>query len=405
MNVRKHVVAIATGVAIFFTSCQKDLIVNEQDQTLTTQTSSDATADNVAETAPAVYTKVRAYVNSDVAGFGQAVPARYNLTTKKYPLIIFIHGIGELGTDLNINCCGLAHHLSNKTFPANFNVNGVNYSFLVIAPQFKVRPNAAQVQSVIEFAKKRWRVDETRIYVTGLSMGGGVTWDWSAVYGQYAAAIVPVCGGTMPTQTLTAKIASKNLPIWGLYSTSDQVVPVQWGRNFFSWIDAKNPGYAPRTKLTIWSGLSHNSTWGKAFNPTTRVDGFNIYEWMLLNKKGSAPASSSTSSTPSTSPAPAPTPSTTTNKVPVAKAGSDRTIYLSSGINRVTLDGVGSYDSDGSIVSYTWTKVSGPYSTMMRYTTTKEYAAHLVRGSYIFKLTVKDNKGATSSDNVSVFVK
>ena len=121
--------------------------------------------------------------------------SKYSQTTKKYPLIVFIHGIGELGTSLSrINCCGLPHHLSNKTFPANFNIGGVNYSFIVISPQFKKRPSAAQVQSVIDFAKRRWRIDDTRVYVTGMSMGGGVTWEYagsSEAVADKIAAIVP----------------------------------------------------------------------------------------------------------------------------------------------------------------------------------------------------------------------
>lgn len=392
MNPRNYLLGIITALAIFFTSCKKDVIVNKEEQSLTSQVSSDAvTANDIAETVAPAYTSVSTYINSNVSGFMQAVPARYNLTTKKYPLIIFIHGIGELGTDLKLNCCGLPRHLANKTFPANFNVGGINYSFLVIAPQFKVRPTAAQVQSVLEFAKKRWRVDETRIYVSGLSMGGGSTWDWAAVYGQNAAAIVPVCGGTMPTTTLAAQVATKNLPIWGLYSSSDEVVPVSWGRNWFTWIDAKNTAYASRTKLTIWSGLTHNATWGKAFNPLTKVDGYNIYEWMLLNKRGVASV--------------VPTTSTTTNKAPVANAGVDRTILLASGINRVTLDGIASSDPDGTLSKYTWTKVSGPSCTLLVKSFTQTYAAHLLKGTYVFRLTVTDNKGATDTDDMTVTVK
>ncbi len=228
MNVKKNVLVIASSMMLIFTSCQKDLVVD--DGTLSTEVSSDATANSAIETSPLVHTMVKYNVNSNVAGFWQSVPSRYSQTTKKYPLIVFIHGIGELGTSLSrINCCGLPHHLSNKTFPANFNIGGVNYSFIVISPQFKKRPSAAQVQSVIDYAKRRWRIDDTRVYVTGLSMGGGSTWDWSSVYGQNAAAIVPVCGGTKPSTTMAANIARKNLPIWGLYSTADKVVPVQWG--------------------------------------------------------------------------------------------------------------------------------------------------------------------------------
>ena len=379
-----------------FSSCQKDLDVI--DDGAESKTISSNSINDQAETSPPTWTSVKATVNSNVAGFWQAVPVNYSKTTKKYPLILFIHGIGELGTTLSrMNCCGLPNHLYHKTFPANFNIGGVNYSFIVIAPQFKVRPSAAQMQSVIDYAKRRWRIDETRVYVTGLSMGGGSTWDYSAVYGQNAAAIVPVAAGTKPTTTMAANIAKKNLPIWGLYSSADQVVPVQWGRDFFSWIDARNSAYASRTKLTIWTDVSHNSTWARAFNPKTKVDGYNIYQWMLLYKRGT---STYVPPPPTSSPAPS-----GTNKAPVARAGSDQTIYLSEGINRVTLDGTSSSDADGSISKYVWTRVSGPTDgDLFVFGTGKTYATHLIRGTYVFRLTVTDNKGATAYDDRVVYV-
>lgn len=391
MKIRNPLLTAAAAMFLL-SSCQKDLILKDEQESLTQVVSSDATV----ETSPPIWTSVRYNVNSNVAGFWQGVPAKYSSTTKRYPLIIFIHGIGELGTSLSrMNCCGLPRHMANKSFPANFNVGGVNHSFLVIAPQFKRRPSASQVQSVIDYAKRRWRVDASRIYVTGLSMGGGSTWDWSAVYGQNAAAIVPVCGGTKPTTTMAANIAKKNLPIWGLYSTNDRAVPAQWGRNFFSWIDARNSSYASRTKLTMWTDASHNTTWARAFNPATKINGYNIYQWMLLNKRGGGynPA-----------PSPTPAPSNGTNKVPVAKAGSDRTISLAQGIDRVTLDGTGSFDPDGGLSSYTWTKLSGPKATFYPFAKGKTYAAHLVQGRYVFRLTVTDNRGARSFDDVVVNV-
>jgi len=395
MKIKNQLLAAASGTILLLSSCQKDLTIKEESIVGET-VSSDATANSVVETAAPVHTMVKYNVNSNVAGFWQSVPARYNQTTKKYPLIVFIHGIGELGTSLSrINCCGLPKHLNNKTFPANFNVNGTNYSFIVISPQFKKRPTAAQVQSVVDYAKRRWRVDASMVYVTGLSMGGGSTWDWSAVYGQNAAAIVPVCGGTKPSTSMAANIAKKNLPIWGLYSSADAVVPVKWGRDFFSWIDARNSSYAGKTKLTVWSDASHNATWARAFNPATKIDGMNIYQWMLRYKRGSAA---------SPAPAPAPTPTTGTNKAPVAVAGSDKSIYLSQGVNRVLLDGKSSRDPDGSIRSYSWKKLSGPSNTMFTLSAGRVYAAHMVQGTYVFRLTVTDNKGATAYDDVKVTV-
>lgn len=407
MKTAMRLLGAMSALVVLFSSCQKDVITAEQETS--TISSNNSTADEAIETAPPVWTSVRYNVNSNVAGFWQGVPAKYSSTTKKYPLILFIHGIGELGTSLSrMNCCGLPRHLYNKTFPANFNVNGVNHSFIVMAPQFKVRPSAAQVQSVIDYARSKFRIDDTRIYVTGLSMGGGSTWDWSAVYGEKAAAIVPVCGGTKPSTTLAAKVASKNLAIWGLYSTADAAIPEQWGYDWFSWIDKANPTYASKTKLTMWTDATHNATWGRAFNPVTKVDGFNVYQWMLLHKRGTS------SSTPAPAPAPSPVPVEETpeepaapavpvnNQLPIARAGADRVIPLDWNY-MPTIWGNTSTDPDGKIVSYKWTKISGPTSFLM-HTPNANYTkvTNLVAGTYVFRLTVTDNDGGVSTDDIVI---
>lgn len=383
-----NLTAVLLSVALFgLTACKKDF-VSEENSINGEVTANDVTANDVLETSPPIHTPRQVAINSNVSGFWESVPARYSLTTKRYPLIVFIHGIGELGTGLSrVNCCGLPKHLYNKTFPAKFLVNGVYYSFIVISPQFRVRPSAAQVQSVIDYAKNRYRVDPTRVYVTGLSMGGGSTWDFSAVYGQNAAAIVPVCGGTKPTTTLASKVASKNLPIWTISSAADAVVPIQWARDWISWIDARNTTYASKTKLTVYSYESHNQTWARAFNPTSRIDGKNIYEWMLMYKRGTT--------TSATAP-------TTTYGAPVARAGADQTIPVSWKYMPY-LNGTRSTDADGYIKSFRWTKISGPSSYWFSSPTSGQTKANgLVAGTYVFRLTVTDNSGKIAYDDVKV---
>lgn len=90
------------------------------------------------------------------------------------------------------------------------------------------------------------------------------------------------------------------------------------------------------------------------------------------------------------------------NKAPVASAGSDKTIQLP--INTVTLDGSAT-DSDGSIVSYNWTKVSGGNASLSGATSARVNISGLVQGTYVFRLTVKDDKSATDTDDVTVTVK
>ncbi len=95
-------------------------------------------------------------------------------------------------------------------------------------------------------------------------------------------------------------------------------------------------------------------------------------------------------------------PAVVANQPPVANAGTDQTITLP--VNSVTLDGSKSSDPDGSIASYSWTKVSGTGGTMTNSSTAKPTVSNLQAGPYTFKLTVTDNKGATASDQVNVTV-
>jgi predicted peptidase len=392
MPLKRLLAATMIAIACTHSSCTKEITTTNESTNAIVQ-SSNATADDVLETALPVHTPILYNINSNVAGYYETLPARYALTTKKYPLIIFIHGIGELGTGLSrLNCCGLPYHARTGTFPPKFLVNGTYYSYIVISPQFKVRPSAGNVQSVIDFAKAKYRVDASRIYVAGLSMGGGSTWDWSVVYGEKAAAIVPVCAGTAPTTTLAASVATKNLPIWSLNSSADAIVPIQWAKDWINWIDARNTIIAPYTKLTIWDALSHNATWGKAFNPITKVDGYNIYEWMLLHTRGTTTTTSST------------TIPLSGNLLPVANAGADRSIPLSWNYFP-TLNATLSTDPDGWIAAFRWTKVSGPATyTIISPNTGQTKLSNLVAGTYVFRVTATDNKGATDTDEVTVMM-
>ncbi|HEY9045567.1 MAG TPA: malectin domain-containing carbohydrate-binding protein, partial [Ohtaekwangia sp.] len=89
------------------------------------------------------------------------------------------------------------------------------------------------------------------------------------------------------------------------------------------------------------------------------------------------------------------------NATPTVNAGADKTITLPT--TSVSLTGTAS-DSDGSIASYAWTKVSGPTVTLAGITTATLNATALLQGSYTFRLTVKDNAGASAYDDVVVTV-
>jgi len=91
------------------------------------------------------------------------------------------------------------------------------------------------------------------------------------------------------------------------------------------------------------------------------------------------------------------------NQAPVANAGTDVTVQLPTA--GITLDGSASYDADGSIVSYKWTKISGPSTfTLLTPSSSTTVLNNMVSGVYIFRLTVTDDKGATGTDTVTITV-
>src|SRR5688572_11288441 len=111
MNLKNLSLFFISAFFLILTSCKKDVIADESINGEVT--ASNLTANEVLETALPVHTPRQIAINSNVSGYYETLPARYNLTTKQYPLIIFIHGIGELGSGLSrLNCCGLPSHIS-----------------------------------------------------------------------------------------------------------------------------------------------------------------------------------------------------------------------------------------------------------------------------------------------------
>ncbi|HWI90938.1 MAG TPA: hypothetical protein VNT20_06650, partial [Flavisolibacter sp.] len=147
-------------------------------------------------------------VNGNCGGYYEYLPQGYSSNTwQSYPLIVAVHGIGELGNGTSdlpnlLNCwTSIPRLIANGGFPSSFNVSGQNFSFIVICPQFKSWPSGADVNAVVDYAVQNYRVDQSRIYVTGLSMGGGSVWDFAGNYPTKAAAVVPVCGAASSDPT------------------------------------------------------------------------------------------------------------------------------------------------------------------------------------------------------------
>lgn len=267
-------ISISTQIVILilsvFVSCKKET------------NSSDNPANNIVETKAPVQTARTITVNANIGGYQEALPALYDSTTKRYPLLIFIHGVGELGngsSDLwmaaNIGAPGL---IKNGKFPPNFAVNGKNYSFIVISPQFKTWPSVSDVNDIINYAITKYRIDTARIYISGLSMGGGITWDYAAIYNTRIAAIAPICGASGPTNEKAQKIALGGIAVWAFHNQDDPIVTPNNSTGYVNKINSYNPPMAAR--ITLWPTGGHDA-WTRATDPAYKENNLNMYEWML----------------------------------------------------------------------------------------------------------------------------
>ncbi|HTI94739.1 MAG TPA: T9SS type A sorting domain-containing protein [Puia sp.] len=232
-------------------------------------------------------------------GFYEYLPAGYDpASSKKYPLIVFLHGIGELGngtTQLpNILDNGIANLIGNGTFPKSFTVNGQTFSFIVIMPQFTNWPGAADASSVLDYAVAHYNVDLNRLYMTGLSMGGGTVWAYagaSIVNSQRLAAILPVSGAFDLDAQGGQNIATAELPVFATQNQDDPTVNVYTTINNIKFINSStNPAPNPPALDTIFPVSGHDS-WTTTYNPNIALhNGLNVYQWLLQFQRGTAGA-------------------------------------------------------------------------------------------------------------------
>jgi predicted peptidase len=273
MNNFLRSLALATAVLTTVAACSKSKL-------------DGASVNEVPETLPPVQKPVSVNVNSNVGGYMESLPARYDSTTKTYPLLIFIHGVGELGngtTDLwKVAGLGTPGYIKQQKFPASFTVNGKTFSFIVISPQFKTWPSSADVDALLTHLQSKYRIDAERIYVSGLSMGGGVTWDYAAAFNTRIAAIAPICGAAGPNDSKASKIATGKIAVWAFHNEDDGTVTVNNTKGFVNKINALVPAIPAR--MTLWPTGGHDA-WTKATNPTYKENGMSMYEWLLQYKR------------------------------------------------------------------------------------------------------------------------
>jgi predicted peptidase len=184
------------------------------------------------------------------------LPKDYGIdNTQSWPMILFLHGIGERGNGgaelERVRSIGLAKKLDHQP----------DFPFVVISPQcpagswwtYQIEPLRALVQQILA----THAVDPDRVYLTGLSMGGFGAWALAGFYPEMFAAAAPICGGGVPP--LTERMTG--LPVWAFHGEADPVVLVSESQK----IVAALRGFGGDVKLTIYPGVEHDS-WTQTYD-------------------------------------------------------------------------------------------------------------------------------------------
>lgn len=304
------------------------------------------------------------------------LPDEYNdSVSKRYPVIIFFPGIGELGTNPSKLLVNGPSKFIAEGQKMEFTVNGKIEKPIVISlqPKDPWPPMAVLVNRRIDSIVKRWRCDERRISGTGLSAGAS-TW------GTYVSAGQPV----MTNRLASMVVMSGGVPETGISSFKNYIID---GGKWWGFEGSSDPlqmdklrdtcNSYQRASARYYKYTGGHCCWNTWYNPAWNENGESIYTWMLKQVR---PAGN--------------------NINPQAFAGTDS--LLQNVVTTYNLKGNGN-DPDGNPISFNWRKISGPASgTFANATAAQTAVSGLSVGIYKFELTVTDALGAAAKDTVTI---
>ena len=181
---------------------------------------------------------------------------------KSWPLILFLHGAGESGSDVDkVKAHGPPKIVETKK----------DFPFIVVSPQSRrFGWNVDALIGLLDHVVSKYRVDRRRIYLTGLSMGGYGTWSLAARAPDRFAAIVPICGGGNPADAEKLK----KLPIWVFHGAKDGTVPISRSEQMVEAIKAAGGN----VEFTIYPDAGHDS-WTETYADPK------LYKWLLKHQR------------------------------------------------------------------------------------------------------------------------
>ena len=194
------------------------------------------------------------------------LPKDYGKSDKEWPLMMFLHGAGERGSDLNKV---LVHG------PARLASEGKDFPFIIISPQCPTGDwwgnKVDELAALCDYIADTYAVDKNRLYITGLSMGGYGTWQMIEKHSDKFAAAAPICGGG---NTALAKHRLKDIPIWVFHGAKDNAVPLEESEKM---VKALKDSGNEQVKFTVYPEAGHDS-WTETYNNPE------LYEWFLEHR-------------------------------------------------------------------------------------------------------------------------
>lgn len=186
---------------------------------------------------------------------------------RRWPLILFLHGIGERGSDLEtVKRHGLPKLLEERP----------DFPFVVVSPQCPAEGlwDVEALDALLDELLGSLAVDPDRVYLTGLSMGGYGTFALGLASWQRFAAIAPVCGGGMP---LLVRPEHRSISAWVFHGAKDPVVPPSESERMV----AALRGVGAEVEFTLYPDAGHDA-WTETYsNPE-------LYRWFLRHRRSHA---------------------------------------------------------------------------------------------------------------------
>ncbi len=233
---------------------------------------------------------------------------------KTYPLLMFLHGGSGTGASDGSEIDKLLKYPIPSMIAGNHDMcfttaSGSTECFIVVSPQSSRTTGVWDINDsggMLRHALKTYRVDPKRVYVTGVSMGGGGTWtllagayadgDQSIRWASQIAAALPIASGARSATSHTgicSGIVANHTAVWAFHNSGDPVAALA---NEKGWVDKVNrvsaaDGYTcaqagePAARLTIYPSNTHEG-WTVTYDPTTQItSGVNAFQWLLSNQK------------------------------------------------------------------------------------------------------------------------